>query len=331
MGRAKSLSEDEGSRIMAYLEIGYNPNHIATILGRSRHAITNHINKVVGGVQKRRTGRPKVTTLGGDRRIIRRASNSASSSERIRSDLDLSCSSRTIRRRIKELGILKYRKMSRKPVLKAHEKARRVDWARARLHWQTRWKKIVFSDEKRFCLDGPDGNRSYYHDVRKPELICNRRHSGGGGVMIWGAIGWHGKSTIAFVDTTMNSEKYIEVLTNHLLPHGARIGGDHWIFMQDNAPVHTSQATKAFLNQQNVRLLSWPPRSPDMNPIENLWSQLSRIVYADGKQFSTIPELREAILAGWAAISRENIHPLYVSMPSRLQEVVNKKGYIAHY
>jgi hypothetical protein len=93
-------------------------------------------------------------------------------------------------------------------------------------------KKIVFSDEKKFNLDGPDGWASYYHDVRKPELLHNKRHTGGGGVMIWAAIGWRGKSDVAFIQGNMNSEAYQAALRNHLLPHGARIGGARWIFME---------------------------------------------------------------------------------------------------
>lgn len=246
MGRGTKLSDEEGAKIMAYVDIGYSPHAIAQLLGRSRCAVVNHIKRVQNGVKLAYRGHARVTTELADRRIIRLASNSTSTSSRILADLDLPCSSRTIRRRIKASGIIKYRKMSRKPVLKALEMQRRVVWARDHIHWHGRWKNIVFSDEKRFCLDGPDGNVSYYHDYRKPELVRNRRHSGGGSVMIWAAIGYYGKSNIAFVDNTMNSEKYMEVLTEYLLPRGVNIGRRQWVFMQDNAPVHKSYATMAF-------------------------------------------------------------------------------------
>jgi hypothetical protein len=60
-----------------------------------------------------------------------------------------------------------------------------VQWAQAHLDWQDEWNSVVFSDEKKFRLDGPDGNMYYYHDKRKPELLKDKWHSGGGGVMVW--------------------------------------------------------------------------------------------------------------------------------------------------
>lgn len=101
----------------------------------------------------------------------------------------------------------------------------RVDWARARVEWGARWRKVVFSNEKKFNLDGPDNNCYYYHDVCKLELLYNERHSGGGSVMVWGAIGWRGKSELAFLDGSQNSLKYQETLRDYLVPYGARIGG----------------------------------------------------------------------------------------------------------
>ena len=55
-------------------------------------------------------------------------------------------------------------------------------------YWQEEWCHILFSDEKKFNLDGPDGNSFYYHDTRKPKLLQNKRHSEGGGTMLWGLI-----------------------------------------------------------------------------------------------------------------------------------------------
>jgi transposase len=49
------------------------------------------------------------------------------------------------------------------------------------------------------------------------------------------------------------------------------------IFMQDNAPVHTAQIIYGLLKELGINTMIWPPYSPDLNPIENLWD------YYEGK------------------------------------------------
>ncbi|HND86602.1 MAG TPA: transposase [Pseudobdellovibrionaceae bacterium] len=245
--------------------------------------------------------------------------------------LNLPYSARTIRRIIKASGIIIYKKRSSKFILTGLQRANREAWANQKLHWTEQWKKVVFSDEKKFNLDGPDGNSMYCHDIRKPELQQNKRHSGGGGVMIWAAIGWRGKSQVAFLEGNQNSEKYLNTLEHYLLPCGAQIGGRNWIFMQDNASIHSSRATTAWLEQRHIRVLQWPAKSPDLNIIENVWAVMSSIVYKDGKQYDNVRDLKVGILAAWAQISGEYRRKLFNSIQNRLIDVINMNGAITKY
>lgn len=326
MPKGTQLTKEQEAQVAALRDAGHSIREIAEQLGKSKTCISNCINRHKNGQEIRRPGRPAVTTEQDRRRIIREVSNKAKSARRVKADLQLNCSVATIRNVIKSSGVIVYKKKLRKPILTNHQRQVRVDWCTRRKHWETRWRKIVFSDEKKFNLDGPDNNCYYYHDIRKPELLHNKRHSGGGSVMVWAAIGWFGKSEIAFLEGKQDSIKYQATLENYLLPSGARIGGPNWKFQQDNAPIHVSESTMQWLDDHNVEVISWPARSPDLNPVENVWAKLSQMVYANGRQFNSINELKVAITENWANVGLNFRRNLVSSMKNRVNEVIRVGG-----
>jgi hypothetical protein len=226
---------------------------------------------------------------------------------------------------------LKYEKRKSRPKLTKIHIQFRLQWAAEKVVWGPKWREVIFSDEKKFNLDGPDGNQYYWHDLRKEPQYFSRRASGGGSVMVWAGFGFGGKTAIVLLDGRQSSADYIRVLTDHLLPIGEAIGGQNWIFQQDNAPIHTSGMTRNWFQANNVRVLDWPSYSPDLNPIENLWGILVRIVYANGRQFNSVPELRAEITRNWDLISVNHFQNLADSMTNRMVEVLKKKGQSINY
>ncbi|GBO45001.1 Transposable element Tc3 transposase [Araneus ventricosus] len=113
--------------------------------------------------------------------------------------------------------------------------------------------------------------------------------------MVWAAFGFNGQVGLAFLDGRQNSPKYIETLENHLMPFAENIGERNWEYQHDNALTHTSSATKNYLNSKNITVLEWPPMSPDLNPIENVWGIMSRKVYENGGQFHSMNVLKTSI------------------------------------
>ncbi|CAF4559694.1 unnamed protein product, partial [Rotaria magnacalcarata] len=112
-------------------------------------------------------------------------------------------------------------KKKHSPALTTAHKDLRLSWTKDHMIWNNEWHKVVWSDEKKFNLDGPDGFSYYWHDLRKEEEIFSTRPLGGGSVMIWASFGWGGKSSICFVDGRMNAKGYQEVLKKHLIDIGS--------------------------------------------------------------------------------------------------------------
>ena len=53
------------------------------------------------------------------------------------------------------------------------------------------------------------------------------------------------------------------------------------LFIQDGAPSQNSALARAALKRVGAKLLAIPPCSPDLNPIENIFNIVKRILDAD--------------------------------------------------
>ncbi len=85
-----------------------------------------------------------------------------------------------------------------------------------------------------------------------------------------------GVGPLCFLKSTVNAAIYQEILEHFMLPSADKLYGDaDFIFQQDLAPAHTAKGTKSWFNDHGVTVLDWPANSPDLNPIEQWFSNLS--------------------------------------------------------
>lgn len=223
-------------------------------------------------------------------------------------------------------GNFKYTKRQKIPSLRPHHIEARMAWARKYMSWSTEWTNVVFSDEKKFNLDGPDGFQYYWHDLRKEPQLFKKRNFGGGSLMLWAGFSMYGRTHLVKCDGRMNSQKYIDMLDTELINFtDDRMDGD-FVFQQDNAAIHVSRQSRAWFDDKEIELLDWPACSPDLNPIENLWGILARRVYANGLQYASINELYVAVCTAWREIPQTIIDNLINSMQKRVFEVIKRNG-----
>lgn len=328
MGRGKPLNEAEKAKISLLKDLVKMSNRqIAKKIGRGRVVVGNFLKNRENYGKNYVTGRPSAITSAQKRRLILNAGNSFKSARQLQSENDLPVGIRRVQQILSGSQHLKYKKMKRKPMLSKANVAARQKFALDHLRWTDQWQKIIFSDEKKFNLDGPDGFAYYWHDLRTEPKIFSSRQSGGGSVMIWGAIGYLKKMPLSFISTRMNAEQYQQMIRPYFPAYGFECAGLDWKFQQDNAPIHAARSTVAFFREHGIHLFNnWPAKSPDMNIIENMWSILARKVYQNGRQFQNQSELKEAIEAAWENISQGQIQSLFKSLPRRILALYDAKG-----
>ncbi|ETL85047.1 hypothetical protein L917_15290 [Phytophthora nicotianae] len=105
--------------------------------------------------------------------------------------------SSTVIKLLNSSAIAKWIKRKPSPAIKPNHKVARAAFATKFQSKTTIWRRVIFSDEKKFNLDGPDGYQYYWHDVRKDQEIFSKRASGGGSVMVWAGMNFIGKTEIA--------------------------------------------------------------------------------------------------------------------------------------
>ncbi|CAH1961371.1 unnamed protein product [Acanthoscelides obtectus] len=198
-------------------------------------------------------------------------------------------------------------------------------WCRQRSLWDQEWNSIVFSDESRFCLGMHDGRarvRRRRGERRNPQFFVERHVHHTVGVMVWGAIAYGSRSPLIFIRGNMNAQRYIhEVLEPHILPYLDTQADP--TFQQDNARPHVARVTIDFFQHNDVTLLPWPPRSPDLSPIEHVWDVMGRRLLNLQRPPQTLEALREELV--------EDIDHLIRSMPRRVGECVAHQGASTHY
>lgn len=327
MTKSTRLSKVEQEQIKALLSHGLTYSDVARHLNRHVSTVTRFVirQKQNKPVSKRAPNQKLSTRM--RRRIVSTALRGKQSAREIRDTLGIDLTVRRVQQVLHEAPFLQYSRPIRAPNLSKLHKEERLKFAELNLEWgHPDWTRVIFSDEKKFNLDGPDGLSSYWRDLRKEPDIFSKRQQGGGSVMVWACISYSGTLSMVGLEGNVDSKYYCDVLEDALLPQANELYQDWWTFVQDNASVHNSEYTRAWLDSNDVHVLPWPARSPDLNIIENVWGAMARHVYAHGRQFADVDGLTDAIQSAWNSIATTYVKNLYHSIPRRLISVIKKKG-----
>jgi hypothetical protein len=140
------------------------------------------------------------------------------------------------------------------------------------------------------------------------------------------------KTKLYYFDTNLNAELYSTILRKrtqekHIIygPKCPKNLQKKWNFLQDNAKYHLSPQPKKILEELvGERLIKHPAKSPDLNPMEDMWSYLDRIVKE--KRPKTIKSLKRTLTQAWNSLDWDYVAKSTKSMPRRLQQCIEKGG-----
>ncbi|GFX87745.1 transposable element Tcb1 transposase [Trichonephila clavipes] len=94
-------------------------------------------------------------------------------------------------------------------------------------------------------------------------------------ITVWGGIGYRSRSPLVRIVCTLNSQRYISKVLEPVVPPYLQSLATA-IFQQDNARPHVARIVQRFFFIHQIELLPWPVCSPDLSPIENMWSMVAQ-------------------------------------------------------
>ena len=130
------------------------------------------------------------------------------------------------------------------------------------------------------------------------------------------------------IDGGLDAELYCKILEEDLMGtlHFYNLDTDDIVFQHDNDPKHTAARTKQWFQDNEVEVLTWPPQSPDLNPIKHIWNDVDRRLRALKIEIRGKEMLWEEVSKIWNETSLETCIKLIESMPERIADVIKAKG-----
>lgn len=320
-------------RAVSFSELGLSIRQISGRLNvpKSNVARWLHDYKVSGSYMPLTSpGRRPKTSDRADRRLARLASKDpVVSASRLKQQWQEAVSTSTVYRRLAAKLIKKYR-MMRKPKLSAMNCLVRERWAMNHNIWtEDKWHRVVFTDESRFRLNVSDGRvrvwrkrgQRFHKEFVQPTVAQQSS------IHVWGAIWYGGKSPLRILTHNVTGATYCETLNLFLQTNNLPL---NWILMDDNARPHRAAIVNEFKTRHGIRSLSsWPPYSPDLNPIENAWDYLGRRVQDRGVE--NLQQLAVMLQKEWDSMPQQYIDTLVGSMRRRIGAVLRSRGSFTKY
>lgn len=149
-------------------------------------------------------------------------------------------------------------------------------------------------------------------------------------LLVWVAISADKVQGVYFFEGTVNKENYLNMLRFYFWKKIENVyRHEKYYFLQDGATPHTATTVQTFLKakfqDKFIDKSMWPPRSPDLNPLDfYLWGYLKDRVY-NPLPYS-LDELKANILREIEKIDKNDLYKVFVNFEKRLDLIISAKG-----
>ena len=282
-----------------------------------------------------RSGRPRCTDEATDTALafVSRVEPFATPRQ-LKRKLQLDVSVDTIDRRLIEAG-LPGRVARHVFQLTDEHKRKRLSFAHGYERWtEDDWCKVTFADIKTFQGKGRSGQvwvRRPVGEAANPQYsVAHKPHPVA--VPAWGCFSAHGPGYMAMFEGSLDAAGLLDIFRDYLLPTVEKHFGEaaDWWLLHDNDPGrHHSQVLRTFMHNNYIRPLDFPPYSPDLNPIENVWREMD--LRMASTQADTKQELEDLVANTWASLTSDYCSKLARDMPKRIAQVIERGGAYTDY
>lgn len=221
-----------------------------------------------------------------------------------------------------------------KPFLKSIHMSTRMAWAKGLENWtMAEWLKIIWTDEMSFEI-GKDArvtlvwrppNHQYEPQYLKPSFKSGRTR-----LMLWGAIAYNMPDPLIRIPPNCRkASDYINIVLEGPLQcfyREMKVAQGGTFIVEDGAPVHTAKVTREWHKNHEMKVLFHPSNTPDLNPIENVWSYLKNVVNDRPVRPKNIDEAEAALFEEWGKIDLIYINTVIESMPKQVQKILKANG-----
>lgn len=242
---------------------------------------------------------------------------------RINGELAIKSSPSTICRLLRKHNFAK-KSLKKRPKLSKKIKKQRIEYCSEILVNSIDTEKWIFTDEKKFKFNGANGYYKYRHNLNNPgdDKYYSTDYHNFRGVMVWMGISTKGILHIERISGTMNGLDYGLLATGDAYASIHSSHGSDFSLLQDNAPCHKSKIAKRMMEESEISLVNHPPLSPDLNPIEQVWALLARMVYERKTTYENEEELWLAIKEEANKINKEKLISFIKGLKNKMLSII---------